>query len=45
MFTDWPVWETVLRSWDIFFIQGRKGLLRICLAALKLCQGYLLSLQ
>jgi len=43
LFTDFPNWETVLRIWDIFFLQGRKGLLRVSLAILRLCQKDMLE--
>jgi hypothetical protein len=33
------VWGTVLHTWDIFMLMGRKGLLRVGLAILKACQS------
>lgn len=39
MFTDLPNWESVLRIWDIFFLEGRKGLLRVSLGILSNCEG------
>ena len=39
---DFPI-ETVVRIWDVFFIEGRKVVYRIALAAFKLMEESLLE--